>query len=234
MLILYFVYFFLINRYLRISTKFQKNIIIFIAIIISIGGFMIILCESIVIFRNPGSTEYMLTQIYKNNKRKIIQEIIPSLPLCYKCSLPKPPRAHHCSVCQKCYIRMDHHCSFLGVCIAFNNHRAFIAFLHWAVTTLFLASMEMLFSFFVFKIDRILSSYLFLVCFVIFIFLAGFLHKFMNQIRKGQTTIEKIDNDDQTYSLGVKENLRQMFGSTKIIYRFWPSKSSFEGFGFYY
>ena len=195
---------------------------------------MIIICEFLVVFRNPGSIEYGLTQLYKNNETKIIREIIPLLPLCYKCNLPKPPRAHHCSVCQKCFLRMDHHCSFLGVCIALNNQRAFIAFLYWVVVTLFLGSLDILISFFVFSNDRILSTCLFLVCFLLLILLIDFLHSLMNQIRKGQTTIEKIDNDNQTYSRGVKENLHQMFGSSKIIYRFWPSTSSFEGYGFCY
>ena len=30
--------------------------------------------------------------------------------ICKKCISPKPPRAHHCSVCNKCVLKMDHHC----------------------------------------------------------------------------------------------------------------------------
>ena len=29
---------------------------------------------------------------------------------CYRCTNFKPPRAHHCSVCNRCIIKMDHHC----------------------------------------------------------------------------------------------------------------------------
>ena len=30
---------------------------------------------------------------------------------CQKCGVPKPPRAHHCSMCQTCVLKMDHHCT---------------------------------------------------------------------------------------------------------------------------
>ena len=29
---------------------------------------------------------------------------------CLKCTNFKPLRAHHCSICDKCVLRMDHHC----------------------------------------------------------------------------------------------------------------------------
>lgn len=29
---------------------------------------------------------------------------------CSKCLVMRPPRAHHCKVCQKCVLRYDHHC----------------------------------------------------------------------------------------------------------------------------
>lgn len=33
---------------------------------------------------------------------------------CRKCWAPKPERAHHCSVCGRCVLKMDHHCPWLG------------------------------------------------------------------------------------------------------------------------
>ncbi len=29
---------------------------------------------------------------------------------CLKCEAYKPERSHHCSICQKCVLKMDHHC----------------------------------------------------------------------------------------------------------------------------
>jgi len=48
---------------------------------------------------------------------------------CRKCWAPKPERAHHCSTCGRCVLKMDHHCPWLGSkCI---GHRTYPAFLHF-------------------------------------------------------------------------------------------------------
>lgn len=31
---------------------------------------------------------------------------------CTKCDIMRPPRAHHCKICQKCVLRFDHHCEY--------------------------------------------------------------------------------------------------------------------------
>lgn len=35
---------------------------------------------------------------------------VPGLPKCKRCNISKPPRAHHCSICKRCVLKMDHHC----------------------------------------------------------------------------------------------------------------------------
>ncbi|KIL58016.1 hypothetical protein M378DRAFT_87032 [Amanita muscaria Koide BX008] len=48
---------------------------------------------------------------------------------CKKCMAPKPERAHHCSSCRRCVLKMDHHCPWLGSkCI---GHRTYPAFVHF-------------------------------------------------------------------------------------------------------
>jgi hypothetical protein len=35
---------------------------------------------------------------------------------CKKCDNVKPPRSHHCNVCQQCVLNMDHHCPWYFLC----------------------------------------------------------------------------------------------------------------------
>jgi palmitoyltransferase len=38
------------------------------------------------------------------------QKLLSGVTICKKCISPKPPRTHHCSICNRCYLKMDHHC----------------------------------------------------------------------------------------------------------------------------
>ncbi|KAE8242220.1 hypothetical protein A4X06_0g7115 [Tilletia controversa] len=61
---------------------------------------------------------------------------------CNKCSGPKPDRAHHCSTCGVCVLRMDHHCPWLGGCIGLRNHKAFFLFLSYTAAVCIYAGQE--------------------------------------------------------------------------------------------
>lgn len=55
----------------------------------------------------------------------------PGFGWCRHCNGPKPPRAHHCSVCGTCVLKMDHHCPWMANCVGQRNHRYFVLFLIW-------------------------------------------------------------------------------------------------------
>ena len=48
---------------------------------------------------------------------------------CKKCQSPKPDRAHHCSTCKRCVLKMDHHCPWLATCVGLYNYKPFLLFL---------------------------------------------------------------------------------------------------------
>eukprot|EP00434_Breviolum_minutum_P021350 symbB.v1.2.018839.t1/scaffold1518.1/size114122/4 len=56
---------------------------------------------------------------------------------CQKCEVPRPERAHHCSICGKCVMRMDHHCPWVGNCVGAKNHKYFILMLAYGILAAF-------------------------------------------------------------------------------------------------
>ena len=120
------------------SEFLADEITVFIPILISLLYIIIIINLIVASFCDPGIIrKYNI--INKNNKeeknnQKIIGRIfqlghILSYKYCYTCGIIRPNRSTHCSECNNCVERLDHHCPWMGNCAGKRNYIYFFIFL---------------------------------------------------------------------------------------------------------
>ena len=82
-------------------------------------------------FSNPG----YITKPKEMDFLKLMQ-IVDPIQLCPDCLVIRTPRSRHCSTCNCCVERFDHHCPWINNCIGVRNHIYFIWFLIFIFSTI--------------------------------------------------------------------------------------------------
>eukprot|EP00471_Norrisiella_sphaerica_P012644 CAMPEP_0184498308 /NCGR_PEP_ID=MMETSP0113_2-20130426/38626_1 /TAXON_ID=91329 /ORGANISM="Norrisiella sphaerica, Strain BC52" /LENGTH=340 /DNA_ID=CAMNT_0026885757 /DNA_START=55 /DNA_END=1077 /DNA_ORIENTATION=- len=149
-------------------------------------------------------------------------------PRCRRCRQLKPRRAHHCSICGECVLKMDHHCPWVGNCVGLRNYKFFLLFIFYAVLTIGVYSIQVLpivLSMFhpqprgsvrLTPLEAILSVVT-LSFGVTLIFFLGF-HASLVLLAKTTIELAEMQGARSPYSLGYKANWEAVFGKSRWLW----------------
>ena len=150
---------------------------------------------------------------------------------CRKCKTGKPPRTHHCSVCRRCVMKMDHHCPWVNNCVGFYNYKFFCLFLLYCAAGCAYTALTCLFALYV-RTNRREHTivFIFVLTLSVLFALTLFIVWHVYLVATNQTTIEfysnRMDASDarrrgerwvNPFSIGARGNFEQVFGMSRNV-----------------
>ncbi|XP_054162984.1 palmitoyltransferase ZDHHC20-B-like isoform X2 [Oppia nitens] len=190
----------------------------------------------------PTEKEKLLQETNEENQKRLIEQYVfdRSLPIqcrayngmyriCENCFMIKPDRAHHCSVCDQCVLKMDHHCPWVNHCVSFSNYKFFILFLGYAFTLCLFSAITSFPYFLKFWKNELTEwgkfhiLFLFFVSIMFAISLISLFGYHIYLVLLNRSTLESFrapvfagGPDRNAYNLGKYKNFCQVFGENRI------------------
>jgi len=176
----------------------------------------------------------LATQLACTVKQRSVQNAVR---YCEKCLCIKPDRSHHCSVCEDCTLKMDHHCPWVNNCVGFHNYKFFLLFLGYALSyCVFISATTARYFLHIWLLekeaDQELGSAKYHILFVFFVSILFSLsvsslfwyHLWL--VLHNRSTLEQFRapmfennvSDPNGWSLGKLNNIREVFGPSILFW----------------